>query len=102
MQEALDNGALDSSTIAQELEQMIPELMGKSGIGPLTVTQGGTSDEIFRYLFTPKGPVGKVVSKAIEAYQMGDNIWKLYGYQFTKSQLRPAFKNINDVKKYLQ
>ncbi len=57
-------------------------------------------DEIFRYLFTPKGPVGKVVSKAIEAYQMGDNIWKLYGYQYTKSQLRPAFKNMNDVKKY--
>jgi len=102
LKEALDAGALDSSTIAQELEQMIPELMGKSGIGPLTVTQGGTSDEIFRYLFTTKGPVGKVVSKAIEAYQMGDNIWKLYGYQYTKSQLRPAFKNMNDVKKYFR
>ena len=30
LQEALDNGAIDSSTIAQELEQMIPELMGGS------------------------------------------------------------------------
>ena len=66
---------------------MIPELMGKSGIGNLTTAQGNTSDEIFKYLFTPKGPVGKVVGKAIEAYQMGDNIWKLYGYQFVKSQL---------------
>ena len=28
LEEALDNGAIDSSTIAQELEQMIPELMG--------------------------------------------------------------------------
>ena len=102
LKEALDAGALDSSTIAQELEQMIPELMGKSGIGNLTTAQGNTSDEIFKYLFTPKGPVGKVVGKAIEAYQMGDNIWKLYGYQFVKSQLRPAFKNINDVKKYFR
>ena len=102
LKEALDAGALDSSTIAQELEQMIPELMGKSGIGNLTTAQGNTSDEIFKYLFTPKGPVGKVVGKAIETYQMGDNIWKLYGYQFVKSQLRPAFKNINDVKKYFR
>ena len=30
LEEALDNGAIDSSTIAQELEQMIPELMGGS------------------------------------------------------------------------
>ena len=53
LQEALDNGALDSSTIAQELEQMIPELMGgskffnatKSGKFE-TVIQGTTSDNI--------------------------------------------------------
>ena len=30
LKEALDNGALDSSTVAQELEQIVPELMGKS------------------------------------------------------------------------
>ena len=28
LKEALDNGAIDTSTIAQELQQMIPELMG--------------------------------------------------------------------------
>ena len=100
IKEALDNGALDSSTIAQELEQMIPELMGRSGIGKTTTSQGQTSDEIFKYLFTKQGPVGKVVGKAIEAYQMGDNIWKLFGYQYTKSQLKPAFKNLDDVAKY--
>ena len=33
---------------------------------------------------------------------MGDNLWKLYGYQFTKSQLEPALKNINDVRKYFR
>ena len=102
LKEALDAGALDSSTIAQELEQMIPELMGKSGFGKFTTTQGKTSDQIFEYLFTRKGPVGKIVNKSIEAYQMGDNIWKLYGYQFVKSQLKPALRNIDDVKKYFR
>ena len=70
MQEALDNGALDSSTIAQELEQMIPELMGgskffnatKSGKFE-TVIQGTTSDNVMASLLTGKGPIGKVVGK---------------------------------------
>ena len=111
LKEAADNGAIDSSTIAQELEQMIPELMGsaklptiggKQGVRFSTLYEGKTSDEIFSYLFTNKGALGKVVQKAIESYQMGDNLWKLYGYQFTKSQLNAAIKNIGDVKKYFR
>jgi len=111
LKEAADNGAIDSSTIAQELEQMIPELMGaaklptiggKQGARFSTLYEGKTSDQIFSYLFTNKGALGKVVQKAIESYQMGDNLWKLYGYQFTKSQLNAALKNISDVKKYFR
>jgi hypothetical protein len=110
LKEAADNGAIDSSTIAQELEQMIPELMGsaklptvgKQGARFSTLYEGKTSDEIFSYLFTNKGALGKVVQKAIESYQMGDNLWKLYGYQFTKSQLNAALKNMSDVKKYFR
>ena len=102
IKEALDNGAIDSSTVAQELQQVIPELMGGSKIAGRTVFEGKTSDQIFSYLFTNKGAIGKGVQKAIEAYQMGDNLWKLYGYQFTKSQLAPAIKNMNDVRKYFR
>jgi hypothetical protein len=102
LEEALDNGAIDSSTIAQELEQMIPELMGGSKISGKTISQGTSSDQIFQYMFTKKGALGRVVNKAIESYQLGDNVWKLFGYQFTKSQLKPALKNINDVKKYFR
>jgi len=111
LKEATDNGAIDSSTIAQELQQMIPELMGsaklptiggKQGARFSTLYEGKASDEIFSYLFTNKGALGKVVQKAIESYQMGDNLWKLYGYQFTKSQLNAALKNMNDVKKYFK
>ena len=109
MQEALDNGALDSSTIAQELEQIIPELMGgskffnatKSGKFE-TVIQGTTSDNVMASLLTGKGPIGKVVGKSMEAYQLGDNLWKLFGYNYVKSQLKPALRNLDDVKKYFQ
>jgi hypothetical protein len=111
LEEALDNGAIDSSTIAQELEQMIPELMGGSKIptgikdGKLTATtilQGGTSDNVFAHLFSNKGALGRVVGKSMEAYQLGDNLWKLFGYNYVKSQLKPALRNLDDVKKYFR
>ena len=43
LKEAMENGALDSSTVAQELEQIIPELMGSGAIGGKTVFSGKTS-----------------------------------------------------------
>jgi hypothetical protein len=102
LQEALENGALDSSTIAQELEQLIPELMGPSKVAGTTITQGKTSDQILEQLFTRKGALGKVVNKAIESYQLGDNLWKLFGYNYVKSQLKPALKNLDEVKDYFK
>jgi len=119
IEEALNAGALDNSTIARELEALIPEIMGgatrirdlpqvitKGVKAPLTgkgfVLSERTSDEIFSWMFTNKGTMGKVVTKAIEAYQLGDNIWKLFGYQFTKNQLKPALRNLDDIKKYFR
>ena len=102
LEEALDNGAIDSSTIAQELEQMIPELMGGSKLGGKTVIQGTTSDNILAHLFSNKGALGRVVGKSMEAYQLGDNLWKLFGYNYVKSQLKPALRNLDDVKKYFR
>ena len=131
LSEALEAGALDSSTIATELEKLIPELMGPSKVPNIrktaeqvvgiikkgkvpelgdfaakTVSDVGNvgliSDEIFSRLLTNKGLIGRLVQKSIEAYQLGDNVWKLFGYQFTKSQLKPAFRNIEDVKKYFR
>ena len=64
--------------------------MGSAKVAGRTLYEGKTSDQIFNYLFTNKGALGKVVQKAIESYQMGDNLWKLYGYNFTKSQLNAA------------
>ena len=55
LEEALENGAIDSSTIAQELEQVIPELMGPSKIFNKTVLNNTTSDNIMASLLTGKG-----------------------------------------------
>ena len=76
--------------------------MGPAKIGGTTITQGKTSDQIIEQLFTRKGALGKVVNKAIESYQLGDNLWKLFGYNYVKSQLTPALKNMDDVKRYFK
>ena len=108
LEEALENGAIDSSTIAQELEQIIPEIMGPSKIYNKTVLNNTTSDNIMASLLTGKGtanllnPIGKTVNKAMEAYQLGDNLWKLFGYNYVKSQLKPALKNLDQVKQYFR
>ena len=46
--------------------------------------------------------MGRVVCKSMEAYQLGDNLWKLFGYNYVKSQLAPALRNLDDVKKYFR
>ena len=114
LDEALEAGALDSSTIATELEKLIPELLGPSKVpvyksGKITgktvsdwASTGAVSDEIFERLLTQKGAIGRLVQKSIEAYQLGDNVWKLFGFQYTKSQLKPAFRTLDDVKTYFR
>jgi len=102
IKEAFDNGALDSSIVAQQLEQVIPEMFGPAKAFGKTVSEGATSDKLLSWMFTNKGIMGRVVNKATEAYQMGDNMWKFYGYNYSKSQLLPAFKNLDEVKKYFR
>ena len=102
IKEAFDNGALDSSIVAQQLEQVIPEMFGPAKAFGKTISEGATSDKLLSWMFTNKGIMGRVVNKATEAYQMGDNMWKFYGYNYSKSQLLPAFKNLDEVKKYFR
>ena len=92
LDEALEVGALDSSVYAQELKTLIPELMSKSQKGVIT-----TSDQLIKFLYD-----NPIVRKATEFYSLGDNVWKLFGYNFTKSQLKPAFQSVNDASTYLR
>ena len=38
----------------------------------------------------------------MEAYQLGDNLWNLFVYNYVKSQIKPALRNLDDVKKYFK
>ena len=52
-----------------------------------------TSDQLFDKLIK-MAPTDKVA----RLYAGGDNLWKHFGYEYSKSQLNMALKNIDDVK----
>ena len=40
--------------------------------------------------------------KVARLYAGGDNLWKGYGFEFGKSQLYQALKNLDDVKEWFR
>ena len=74
--EYLKYGVTDSSVVAGEVEAVI---------GDIVANRWASSDALFKYLMN-----NPIFRKATEFYQASDNVWKAYGYEFTKSQLLPA------------
>ena len=71
-----DVGVLDSSIVAGEIEAVIGDIIKGRFVN---------TGQLFKYLL--KNPIFK---KATEFYQGSDSVWKVYGYEFTKSQLLAA------------
>jgi len=76
LEEYLQYGVFDNSVVAAEVEAVMKDIaMGKYK----------TTETLLKYL--SQNPIFR---KATEFYQAADNLWKAYGYEFTKSQLVPA------------
>ena len=76
MTEWADVGILDTSIVGGEVEAVI---------GDIIKSKYASTDQLFKALM--RNPVFK---KATEFYQGSDTVWKVYGYEFTKSQLLAA------------
>ena len=77
-------GVWDENVVASELKAVMNQLKNN------TIR---TSDQLFDKLIK-MAPTDKVA----RVYAGGDNLWKHFGYEYSKSQLNMAFKNIDDVK----
>ena len=76
MKEWAEVGILDTSIVGGEVEAVIADIVkGKYA----------STDQLFKALM--RNPIFK---KATEFYQGSDTVWKVYGYEFTKSQLLAA------------
>jgi hypothetical protein len=76
LEEYLQYGVFDNSVVAAEAEAVLKDLVK----GKYT-----SSEQFLKYLLN-----NPVFRKATEFYQASDNVWKAYGYEFTKSQMVPA------------
>jgi|TARA_R100000084_G_scaffold78826_1_gene35996 hypothetical protein len=78
-------GVIDENIVASELSAVLADI--KSGkVGTFGKLAGAADNS-------------KLMKTATRLYSGGDNVWKWYGHEYLKSQLKGAFKNINEVKK---
>ena len=56
-----------------------------------------TEQELFEYFAN-----SKLTEKVARVYAGGDNMWKGYGFEFFKSDLSAAFKNIKEVEDFFK
>jgi hypothetical protein len=79
-------GVIDENIVASELGAVLKDI--KKG----SIT---TLDGLYNQLTN-----GKFMKGAVRLYAGGDNVWKWYGHEYVKSQLRGTYKNINGLARW--
>lgn len=79
-------GVWDENVVASELKAIMNQIKNQ---------EVRTSDQLFDKLIK-MAPTDKVA----RLYAGGDNLWKHFGYEYSRSQINGALKNIDDVKKW--
>jgi len=81
-------GVWDENVVAAEMKSVLQDLKSNAI---------NTTDKLFDRLMkmTPTDKVARL-------YAGGDNLWKGYGFEFGKSQLSQALKNLDEVKEWFR
>jgi len=84
----IELGVLDENIVASELGAILKDIKaGKlQSLGKLAERAENT----------------KFYKQATRVYAGGDNVWKWYGHEYYMSQLKGAFRNVDDIKKFFQ
>tara|TARA_R100000426_G_scaffold41803_2_gene32289 strand:- start:559 stop:4896 length:4338 start_codon:yes stop_codon:yes gene_type:complete len=81
-------GVYDENVIASELKGIVDQIRRN---------QINTTDKLFDKLIK-MAPTDKVA----RLYAGGDNLWKGFGFEYSRSQLSTALKNLDDVKEWFR
>ena len=81
-------GVWDENVVASELKAIVNQIKNN---------QVNTTDKLFDRLIkmTPTDKVARL-------YAGGDNLWKGFGFEFYRSDLRSALKNMSDIKQWFK
>ena len=97
-------GVLDENIVASELKEVLQEIKSTRGLTSLDKIIRALSDGKFAFDDTALKKTGETISKfgkgATRVYAGGDNMWKWYGHEYVKSQLRGLYSKTSDISKW--
>ena len=97
-------GVLDENIVASELKAVLQEIKNTKGLTSMDRIIRALSDGKFAFSDESMQSLGKRISGfgkgAARVYAGGDNLWKWYGHEYVKSQLRSIYSKTSDISKW--
>jgi len=82
-------GVIDENIVASELKAVLQDIRAGAKVKNL--------DSLLHKLSNTK-----MLKTATRIYAGGDNLWKWYGHEYVKSQMKGMYKNVDDIAKWTQ
>jgi hypothetical protein len=80
-------GVIDENIVASELQAVLKDIRAGAKVKNL--------DSLLARLAE-----SRMIKTATRIYAGGDNLWKWYGHEYVKSQMRAMYKNVDDIAKW--
>jgi len=80
-------GVIDENIVASELQAVLKDIRSGAKVKNL--------DSLLARLAE-----SRMLKTATRVYAGGDNLWKWYGHEYVKSQMRSMYKNVDDIAKW--
>jgi len=82
-------GVIDENIVASELQAVLKEIKSGAKVKNLDSLLAKLSET-------------KMIKTATRIYAGGDNLWKWYGHEYVKSQMKSMYKNVDDIAKWTE
>ena len=82
-------GVIDENIVASELKAVLQDIKNTKGVTSM--------DNLIRRLSD-----SKMMKTATRIYAGGDNLWKWYGHEYVKSQMKSMYNKVDDVARWTQ
>ena len=82
-------GVIDENIVASELQAVLKDIKAGAKVKNMDSLIARLADS-------------KMIKTATRIYAGGDNLWKWYGHEYVKSQMRSMYKNVDDIAKWTE
>ncbi len=82
-------GVIDENIVASELQAVLKDIRSGAKVKNMDSLLSRLSES-------------KMIKTATRVYAGGDNLWKWYGHEYVKSQMKSMYRNVDDVAKWTE